>query len=712
MYDEEKNTVQISVRNDGARAVDVRTDALRLRGGTPKEKILTKIEVYKEPLRTQFYIGETFDRSGMRVLAYYADGSAEIVTNWTYEPTAPLTEENDTVTVTYTEKDVTKTCTQTISVKPEPAKPVGIKVDTPPAKLEYTEGEKFDPAGMKVKLKMSDDSVGLEVTSDVTYQPFGALTTEDKEITLSYKYGEDTFTEKIAITVKEGVATIPFGGGTYQKAHDIVLGEDETAYELSEGLNLVSWNCNGTIANSPFKRAQSQKANQYVTFTLDFSGLTDKSEIGFSANMIIVRRLPLITVSTDGQTWEHIGFQNGTPKHRYNSDFNEKVTHLRGREVNDSNLHRLYWSLSDYADKIGPDGLLYVRFGFTDEYENTLAASGGNIGADVIDGVTYYEKLTFTTLDNRYTLTLGNGVKFVGGGKTATLRPGKPMPEVIFDDTNVNIADVQWSDGAGAAWGHSDFKMPERDVTLNYSNDKSTLTLGDGMTFVGGGKTAELGIGAALPEITFESGVNAERVYFLGDNGKVWKNGEFKMPSQDLTLTYVTVCNPYKGQNGYGTQMMTEAGQYLIGDGGYSHQPSGVSLPSSMGELTAMSDGKLAQLYKLPKMADNYTLRLQTTPRRDTNANYTYDIDYTFYNMSDKEITVTVYQINSGKETAGCKNGTVTLAAGESKTVNLQGVGFSGNNNFLTYLVFNGATADEFPIAIHSYFTPKPVTAA
>ncbi len=682
-------------------------------GGTPKEKILTKIEVYKEPLRTQFYIGETFDRSGMRVLAYYADGSAEIVTNWTYEPTAPLTEENDTVTVTYTEKDVTKTCTQTISVKPEPAKPVGIKVDTPPDKTEYVEGEKFDPAGMKVKLKMNDDSLGLEVTSDVTYQPFGALTTEDKEITLSYKYGEDTFTEKIAITVKEGVATIPFGGGTYQKAHDIVLGEDETSYELSEGLTLKNWDFNGTYADAPFKRAQSGNAGQYSTFTLDFSGVADKSQIGFSANLIKSRPNPLITVSTDGQTWEHIGFQNGTPKHHYNSDFNEQVTHLRGRAVSDPNLHKMYWSLSDYADEIGEDGLVYVRFGFTSEYVNTLAKP--EVGADVIDGVTYYEKLTFDNLDNRYTLTLGDGVSFAGGGKTATLRPGKPMPEVVFDDTGIEPEGITWTDNAGKTWAYGEFKMPERDVTVDmvYSNQKFTLSLGDGMTFASGGKTAQLRYEEELPEITFESGVNAEKVYLLGDNGKVWRAVEFKMPNQDVTVSYVTVVNPYVKQNHYDKEFMTEEGQYLIGNGGYAQQSEGASVPNSgNGELAAMSDGKLAQLYKLPNMKDGYSFRLQTGPQRKKNTEYTYDIDYTFYNMSDKEITVTVYQINSGKDTTGCENGTVTLAAGESKTVNLRDVGFGNENKFLTYLVFNGATADEFPIAIHSYFTPKPVTAA
>ena len=54
----------------------------------------------------------------------------------------------------------------------------------------------------------------------------------------------------------------------------------------------------------------------------------------------------------------------------------------------------------------------------------------------------------------------------------------------------------------------------------------------------------------------------------------------------------------------------------------------------------------------------------------------------------------------------------VTLAAGETKTAKLNGVGFAGGNNFLTYFVFNGATADVLPIAVSTYITPVAVTAA
>ncbi|HBK01457.1 MAG TPA: hypothetical protein DDY77_00290, partial [Clostridiales bacterium] len=145
-----------------------------------------------------------------------------------------------------------------------------------------------------------------------------------------------------------------------------------------------------------------------------------------------------------------------------------------------------------------------------------------------------------------------------------------------------------------------------------------------------------------------------------------------------------------------------------IGDGGLAQQPSGVSFDSK-GSICAIG-GKLAQRYNLPKVVDGYPFRLQTTPKRASNTEYTYDIEYTFYNLSDKEVTITVYQINSGNKTEGCVSDTVTLAAGETKTAKLKQVGFAGANNFLTYFVFNGVTADVLPIAISTYITPVAVT--
>ncbi len=406
---------------------------------------LEGIKVQVEPLKTEYYAGEKFDKKGLRIVAFYSDRNAEMVHGWTYSPAEELTEENNTITISYTENGVTKTCLQSIKVLSEDGKVVGIDLVAPPTKLSYLEGESFSLAGAEIRELKKNGEHGINVTDKVTVEPSAPLTVEDKEVTISYAYGERTFTVKQAITVEKAAI---------------------------------------------------------------------------------------------------------------------------------------------------------------------------------------------------FTLTLGNGMTFADGTKTAKLKELSALPEVKFADESVDIA----------------------------------------------------------------------KVYYLASNGSAWKNGEFKMPAEDITLDYVSVVNPYVGGNGYAKSLAIEKGQYLIGDGGLAQQPSGVSFDSK-GSICAIG-GKLAQRYNLPKVVDGYPFRLQTTPKRASNTEYTYDIEYTFYNLSDKEVTITVYQINSGNKTEGCVSDTVTLAAGETKTAKLKQVGFAGVNNFLTYFVFNGVTADVLPIAISTYITPVAVTAA
>lgn len=117
---------------------------------------------------------------------------------------------NDPVTVTAQPGTVTLET-------PTPKVLTAIEVTTPPEKLEYTEGETFDPAGMIVTATYDDDSTA-EVT-DYTTEPTEPLTVNDTEITITYTEGEATVTATVAITVNP----IP----TYTVTFDANGGEGE-----------------------------------------------------------------------------------------------------------------------------------------------------------------------------------------------------------------------------------------------------------------------------------------------------------------------------------------------------------------------------------------------------------------------------------------------------------------------------------------------------
>lgn len=75
-----------------------------------------------------------------------------------------------------------------------------ISITKGPNKTTYTEGESFDKAGMVVKAKYTDNSE-KDVTSGVTIEPSGALSPNNKSVTIKYSEGGVNTTASQAITV-------------------------------------------------------------------------------------------------------------------------------------------------------------------------------------------------------------------------------------------------------------------------------------------------------------------------------------------------------------------------------------------------------------------------------------------------------------------------------------------------------------------------------
>lgn len=79
-------------------------------------KILSSISV--KGFKTTYSVGDKIDLTGTTVTAKYDDGSSATVTTYTTTPDSntALTAENTSVVFSYTENDVTKTLTKTITV--------------------------------------------------------------------------------------------------------------------------------------------------------------------------------------------------------------------------------------------------------------------------------------------------------------------------------------------------------------------------------------------------------------------------------------------------------------------------------------------------------------------------------------------------------------------------------------------------------------------
>ena len=160
------------------------------------EKTLERIEITKNPNKTEYEEGEKFDKTGMVVTAVYSDNSRETVTDYTYAPTGSLTANDKRVIITYKGK----TTTISISVKKIEKVLERLEITAPPSKTTYKEGEKFDSTGMVVTAIYSDGT--REIITNYNCFPVVELTTSNDKITVSYAYQGKTVTQTYAIEVK------------------------------------------------------------------------------------------------------------------------------------------------------------------------------------------------------------------------------------------------------------------------------------------------------------------------------------------------------------------------------------------------------------------------------------------------------------------------------------------------------------------------------
>ena len=115
---------------------------------------LESIEITNKPNKTEYKVGEKFDKTGMTVMASYSDGRVEDVENYTYSPAGKLGKDDKEIIISYTEEGVTKTAKIEITVKEEAG-----KEDEPGAEKPGTEKPKGDKDGTVADKDMPDTGI-------------------------------------------------------------------------------------------------------------------------------------------------------------------------------------------------------------------------------------------------------------------------------------------------------------------------------------------------------------------------------------------------------------------------------------------------------------------------------------------------------------------------------------------------------------------------
>lgn len=127
--------------------------------------VLTGISV-SSGFKTEYHVGQTFETGSMVVTAYYSNSTSKQVTGYTVSPeTFETVESNATVTITYTEGDVTETATVTVHVGPDPGYTIEdgtYMVYNADGLMAWAEAAKEEPS---ISCTLTDD---ITLTSDWT----------------------------------------------------------------------------------------------------------------------------------------------------------------------------------------------------------------------------------------------------------------------------------------------------------------------------------------------------------------------------------------------------------------------------------------------------------------------------------------------------------------------------------------------------------------
>lgn len=158
-------------------------------------KALISIEITKAPNKTVYFEGENFDMTGMIITATYEDGSTSVV-NGIATNGSNLIKGTETVAITYTKNNITKTVNQAIIVNARIL--TSIAVTTAPTKTVYIEAENFDATGMIVTATYSNRTTAM-VTG--TVENGNNLTVGTKGVNISYTENGATKTTTLPISV-------------------------------------------------------------------------------------------------------------------------------------------------------------------------------------------------------------------------------------------------------------------------------------------------------------------------------------------------------------------------------------------------------------------------------------------------------------------------------------------------------------------------------
>ena len=215
---------------------------------TVNELVLNSIKIEGELEKTKYKQGESFDASGIIVKAVYEGGIEKSIAKYQIEPNGELSGNDTSVTISYTENEVTKTVSQSIKV----AVLNSLEIVVEPENKTYVAGHEFDKSTIQVSAnyvypKYPDEPGYGVIVEDYEITSATKLQEGQTSIDLEYEDGEVTVQTSLPITVTNNVTgievtTVPTKttynhGDTFDKAGMVITAtyQDGTTKTIQTG---------------------------------------------------------------------------------------------------------------------------------------------------------------------------------------------------------------------------------------------------------------------------------------------------------------------------------------------------------------------------------------------------------------------------------------------------------------------------------------------
>ena len=292
--------------------------------------VLQSIAVSTMPTKTTYYQNEVFSSAGLVITATYTNGKTKAVTPTSVSTPSTATTGNKTVTVTYTEGNVTKQTTFNIAVNAIVLSFITLSGQT----TYFHVGDTFSFGGT-VTAHYNNGSSG-DVTSSTTFTGYNMSQAGEQTVTATYNGQSQTY----SITVMEQgqgnpVIHIDTEGETTYTVHtgDLVEGDYVIAYEDHAMNNTVTSNRlqydTITYSNGQITSNVGATIEWHISKTGDYWQIQSLAEDKYAASTGTKSQAGMNSDATSNKTkWSVTVVNNNTYNfvNKYNSDNSVNAT--------------------------------------------------------------------------------------------------------------------------------------------------------------------------------------------------------------------------------------------------------------------------------------------------------------------------------------------------------------------------------------------------